>query len=68
MALYQYHCPTCQTTFERFTPVEQRNTPQVCPNGHSGGRRLFSSPAITQEDRRKSFRRHLSRTPGKHFT
>lgn len=68
MALYQYHCPTCQVTFERFVSVEQRDEPQACPDGHPGSRRLFSSSAITQEDRRKSFRRAMSRTKGKHFT
>jgi putative FmdB family regulatory protein len=68
MALYQYQCPTCQATFERFVPAEQRDKLQECPNGHPGGRRLLQSPAITQADRRKSFRQAMSRTPGKHFT
>lgn len=68
MALYQYHCPECQTMFERFVSVEKRDEAQTCPNGHPNGRRLFQSPAITQANRRKSFRQNLSKTPGKHFT
>lgn len=68
MALYQYHCPTCQATFERFVPADRRDEPQTCPNRHQDGRRLFQSPAITQADRRKSFRQAMKRTAGKHFT
>lgn len=70
MALYQYHCQKCQTTFERFVSVEKRDEAQTCPNGHPDGRRLLQSPTITQADRRKSFRHALrmSKTPGKFFT
>ena len=68
MALYQYQCPTCQVTFDRFVAVEKRDELQVCPNGHEDGRRLYRSYAITQADRRKSFRQAMSKTPGKFFT
>jgi putative FmdB family regulatory protein len=68
MALYQYHCPACQATFEKFVSAEKRDEDQVCPNGHPGGERLLQSYAITFEDRRKSFRRSMRRMEGKHFT
>jgi putative FmdB family regulatory protein len=68
MALYQYYCPTCQITFEGFVPVEKRDQAQTCPDGHPDSRRLLQSYAITQADRRQSFRQAMSRTPGKHFT
>lgn len=68
MALYQYQCLECQQTFEKFVSVEKRDQVQICPNGHLKGRRLFQSPAITQADRRKSFRQKMSKTPGKYFT
>lgn len=68
MALYQYHCPTCQVTFERFVSVDKRDEDQVCPDGHPGGQRLWQSCTITQAARRKSFRQAMKRTPGKYFT
>lgn len=67
MALYEYHCPECHTVFEKFLSLEQRDEPQICPNGHPYGRRQFASPAIIEPDRRKTFRQAMSRTPGKHF-
>ncbi len=68
MAMYQYQCSECQQTFERFVSVEKRDEAQTCPNGHPKAHRLFQSPAITQADRRKSFRQNMSKTPGKYFT
>lgn len=68
MALYQYHCPECQVTFEKFVGVEKRDEAQTCPAGHPGGRRLLQSYVITQADRRKSFRQAMSKTPDKFFT
>ena len=68
MALYQYQCSECQQTFERFVSVEKRDQVQICPNGHPKARRLFQSPAITQADRRKSFRQNMSKTRYKFFT
>ncbi|HXV44666.1 MAG TPA: FmdB family zinc ribbon protein [Anaerolineae bacterium] len=68
MALYQYHCPTCQALFEQFVPVEKRDEVEVCPSGHPGVTRLFQSYAINQADQRKSFRHAMSKTPGKFFT
>jgi putative FmdB family regulatory protein len=68
MALYQYQCPTCQTTFDRFVPVAERDNAQACPDGHPDGHRLPQRYAITQADRRKSFRQAMSKTPHKFFT
>jgi putative FmdB family regulatory protein len=68
MALYQYQCPTCQETFEQFVPTEKRDEISQCPQGHPGVRRLLQSYRIIEPDRRKSFRKGMSRTPGKHFT
>ncbi len=68
MALYSYHCPICNQSFDRFLPVKQRGQPQECPNGHPGAARQFTFPAITQPDRGKTFRQKQSKTPHKFFT
>lgn len=68
VALYQYQCSECEATFEKFVNAEKRDQVQLCPNGHLKGRRLLSAVKFQMEDRRKSFRKAMSTTPGKHFT
>lgn len=68
MALYQFQCSECEETFECFVRVEKRDEAQTCPNGHLKGRRRLAAVPFQFEDRRKSFRKAMSKTPGKHFT
>ncbi|MBE7474288.1 MAG: hypothetical protein HS114_34595 [Anaerolineales bacterium] len=68
MALYQYQCSECQETFEAFVTVDHRDEAQTCPNGHLKGLRLMAAVKFQMEDRRQSFRKAMSKTPGKHFT
>lgn len=68
MALYQYRCSECQETFDKFVSSDKRDQVQICPNGHLKGRRLLQPVKFQMEDRRKSFRKAMSTTPGKHFT
>jgi putative FmdB family regulatory protein len=35
MPLYEYHCHTCVGDFERRVPLEQRDSPQNCPQCNS---------------------------------
>jgi putative FmdB family regulatory protein len=32
MALYEYECMSCQTRFERLSPIRDADTPKSCPN------------------------------------
>jgi putative FmdB family regulatory protein len=42
MALYEYRCRTCDTTFELRRPMAEANAPASCPDGHPGALRLLS--------------------------
>jgi putative FmdB family regulatory protein len=42
MALYEYRCRTCDTTFELRRPMAEANAPATCPDGHDGAVRLMS--------------------------
>lgn len=32
MPMYEYHCPKCDTRFERLLRLSEREEPQSCPN------------------------------------
>jgi putative FmdB family regulatory protein len=42
MALYEYRCKTCDSTFELRRPMNEANAPAECPDGHPGAVRLLS--------------------------
>jgi putative FmdB family regulatory protein len=43
MALYEYRCRTCDTTFELRRPMAEANAPAACPDGHGDVVRLLSA-------------------------
>jgi putative FmdB family regulatory protein len=42
MAMYEYRCRTCDTTFELRRAMSESNDPVACPEGHPGAVRLLS--------------------------
>ena len=42
MALYEYRCMTCESTFELRRPMSGSNDPAACPSGHVGAKRMLS--------------------------
>jgi putative FmdB family regulatory protein len=42
MAVYEYRCTTCATTFELRRTMSQSNDPATCPDGHVGAKRMLS--------------------------
>lgn len=42
MALYEYRCRSCESTFEVRRPMAEANEPATCPDGHPGAVRLLS--------------------------
>ncbi|MCC6860288.1 MAG: zinc ribbon domain-containing protein [Bryobacterales bacterium] len=44
MPLYEYHCETCGTDFERLRPIREADSPTQCPKCESEEvRRLLSA-------------------------
>ena len=56
MALYEYRCRTCDTTFELRRPMAQANAPATCPDGHDGVVRLLSMFAAVGDAARETAR------------
>jgi putative FmdB family regulatory protein len=42
MAVYEYRCSTCTTSFELRRPMSESNNPATCPAGHVGAKRMPS--------------------------
>ena len=42
MALYEYRCKTCDSTFDVRRPMSEANEPAMCPRGHVDTVRLLS--------------------------
>ena len=42
MPFYEYYCPTCKETFELRRPIEERDAPALCSQGHDGAQRALS--------------------------
>ena len=42
MAVYEYFCAVCGTTFEKLVPMSVATTSAQCPNGHDGATRKLS--------------------------
>lgn len=42
MPIYEYHCPTCDNTFERLLPMSQAEVSVSCPTCHNGAKRVLS--------------------------
>ena len=42
MAIYEYRCPVCETTFELRRAVGDAAFEATCPVGHAGARRVLS--------------------------
>jgi putative FmdB family regulatory protein len=42
MPLYEYHCPSCKTTFEVLRPMSNASSTAACPSGHKGASRVIS--------------------------
>jgi len=47
MPLYEYHCSTCETTFELKRSVSDRDIPYLCPYDGVETKRLVSAPSFT---------------------
>ncbi len=47
MALYEFRCRTCESTFEVRRPMSEANLPATCPDGHDDAVRLLSVFAAT---------------------
>jgi putative FmdB family regulatory protein len=47
MPLYEYHCKTCDTSFEERRPVAEASSGLLCPGGHSDVVKLISVFAAT---------------------
>jgi putative FmdB family regulatory protein len=41
MAIYEYHCPTCDERFSRLRPMAEADDEAECSSGHAS-RRLIS--------------------------
>ena len=52
MALYEYHCPTCNSRFELLRSMSQSTEQATCPAGHARVERVVSVIAArtTQEN------------------
>jgi putative FmdB family regulatory protein len=42
MPLYEYYCPSCNTTFEQLRPMSRSTEPATCPAGHPKAERVVS--------------------------
>ncbi len=42
MAVYEYYCPVCETTFEKLVPMSASSSATQCPAGHEGAKRKLS--------------------------
>jgi putative FmdB family regulatory protein len=42
MAVYEYRCSTCNTSFELRRAMSASNDPAECPQGHVGAKRMLS--------------------------
>ena len=50
MPLYEYHCPTCRSTFELLRPMRSSSEPATCPKGHGDAARTVSLVAARVRD------------------
>jgi putative FmdB family regulatory protein len=51
MPVYEYRCEECNDIFELRRPAAESSAATLCPEGHSGARRVlsvFSSPGRSQ--------------------
>jgi len=42
MPVYEYHCPTCRSTFEMLRPMSRSTDDATCPSGHKKATRVLS--------------------------
>ncbi len=42
MAVYEYYCGVCGTTFEKLVPMSAATATARCPEGHDGAMRKLS--------------------------
>ncbi len=42
MAVYEYYCSVCQSTFEKLVPMSAATSSTRCPEGHEGAKRKLS--------------------------
>lgn len=47
MPLYQYSCPACEATDDRFLPMRESDSAQVCNECGHRLRRVFSAPRVS---------------------
>ena len=49
MAIYEYYCPSCRSTFERRRPMSEATTKTTCSAGH-GAERTISNFAVARSE------------------
>lgn len=47
MAIYTYHCETCNTEFDIRRPVAERDEPYLCPYDGAVTKRMMTAPQFT---------------------
>jgi putative FmdB family regulatory protein len=43
MPSYEFSCPTCGITFDKFLPLEADHAQVRCPAGHRNARRIYTT-------------------------
>jgi len=49
MAIYEYFCPTCRTTFDRRRPMSEAAVATKCEEGHRAERTITAFAAVRGE-------------------
>ena len=50
MAIYEYFCPTCRTTFDRRRPMSEAAVATKCDHGHKAERTITAFAAVSGGD------------------
>ncbi len=50
MAIYEYFCPTCRTTFDRRRPMSEAALATKCEHGHKAERTITAFAAVRGGD------------------
>jgi putative FmdB family regulatory protein len=55
MAIYEYFCPTCRTTFDRRRPMSEAAVATKCEKGHKAERTITAFAAVRTGDADAAF-------------